>query len=184
MQLSGRSSTILLSPQPIVVVIPHKKDVSAQHAALRIAHDLEMYHRLDVEIIDAQEAMSRLELNSNRDSNIITIGGSDNLYTAHLLRRGLTPFGLAAGGLTLHDQLLSTDLGAIFLHPHISHRSRLTLVLYYNNEHSMERVLRLLPLRTGITVPDWLLIGPEADFAAAGGVRGAGYACNTVALVL
>ena len=38
----------------------------------------------------------------------------------------------------------------------------------------LERVARLLPIRTGIPVPDWIIVGPLADTRGAGGVLSAG----------
>lgn len=42
------------------------------------------------------------------------------------------------------------------------------------DEAGLERALRLFPFRTGVTVPDWLFVGEEADQLGAAGVVGAG----------
>lgn len=42
------------------------------------------------------------------------------------------------------------------------------------DDSGLEKVLRLFPIRTGITVPDWVIIGPLADVMGAAGVVGAG----------
>jgi hypothetical protein len=39
----------------------------------------------------------------------------------------------------------------------------------------MEKAARLFPIRTGVLVPDWLVIGNEADHIGASAVVGAGY---------
>jgi hypothetical protein len=42
------------------------------------------------------------------------------------------------------------------------------------DDSGLEKVLRLFPIRTGVTVPDWVVIGPQADAMGAAGVVGAG----------
>jgi hypothetical protein len=42
-------------------------------------------------------------------------------------------------------------------------------------ETALERIYRLFPMRTGIAIPDWLVIGPSADVIGAAGVSGAGF---------
>lgn len=48
------------------------------------------------------------------------------------------------------------------------------VMLQSTDAAGLERVARLFPIRTGIPVPDWLIIGPLADTQGAGGVMGAG----------
>lgn len=43
------------------------------------------------------------------------------------------------------------------------------------DESGIERAVRLVPTRTGVTVPDWLLVGPTSDQLGAAGVMGAGW---------
>ena len=43
-----------------------------------------------------------------------------------------------------------------------------------SDDAALERVLRLAAPRTGIAVPDWIIIGEEADSKGMGGVIGAG----------
>ena len=50
------------------------------------------------------------------------------------------------------------------------------LVLAASDNAALERLVRLFPMRTGIAVPDWLIITPSADQFSAVGVRAAGYA--------
>jgi hypothetical protein len=39
----------------------------------------------------------------------------------------------------------------------------------------MESVLRLFPIRTGVAVPDWVVVGHSSQAVGAAGVKGAGY---------
>ena len=48
------------------------------------------------------------------------------------------------------------------------------LILTGTDTEGLERAIRLFPYRTGVPVPDWLVIGREADQRGAGGVLGAG----------
>jgi hypothetical protein len=38
----------------------------------------------------------------------------------------------------------------------------------------VERVARLFPIRTSVTVPDWLVVSPDADEVGGGGITGTG----------
>jgi hypothetical protein len=61
----------------------------------------------------------------------------------------------------------------MFLHRHpIYHRANMLFILGDNS--GIERAARLFPIRTGVAVPDWLLVGTDADDVGAGGVTGAG----------
>jgi hypothetical protein len=37
-----------------------------------------------------------------------------------------------------------------------------------------DRIMRLFPLRTGVSVPEWIVVGRDADTKGAGGILGAG----------
>lgn len=65
-------------------------------------------------------------------------------------------------------------LAAAFLHPHPTNSDGIALFLRADDDAGMERVVRLFPIRTGITVPDWIVVGPKADIVGAAGVTAAG----------
>ena len=48
------------------------------------------------------------------------------------------------------------------------------MLFILGDNSGIERAARLFPIRTGVAVPDWLLVGTEADDVGAGGVMGAG----------
>jgi hypothetical protein len=52
----------------------------------------------------------------------------------------------------------------------------MTVVMAYHegDELALERALRLFPIRTGIAVPEWIVLHPHADSIGAAGVVGAG----------
>lgn len=170
---AGRMARILSSPAPVCLIIPQKSEEHI-HVAARLAHDLDVYHKLDAEIIDAAEALDKLDRGLLGTANLITFGGIRNEFTVRLLQRSATPFRLSSQNLSLRGRVIEDGLGSIFLHPHPSSRSSLALILYANEKQVLERLLRLIPLRTGIAVPDWLILSPTADSMGAGGVAGAG----------
>ena len=73
-QPSGRLSLILSSKGPLLFVIPDGDGLSLAYA-LRLAHDLDTFHKLDVEILTDTEASGLLEDGSLGPSNIIIFDG-------------------------------------------------------------------------------------------------------------
>ena len=64
--------------------------------------------------------------------------------------------------------------GTLFIHPHPGDPQQVLAFVLAEDEHALERVLRLFPLRTGVSVPAWVITSKEADQFAAAGVVGAG----------
>jgi hypothetical protein len=64
-------------------------------------------------------------------------------------------------------------LGIIFLHQHPTY-PRANMLFMLGDQSGIERVSRLFPIRTGVTVPDWLVVGANADKVGAGAITGAG----------
>lgn len=73
-QPSGRLSLILSSKGPLLFVIPDEDDLSLSYA-LRLAHDLDTFHKLDVEILTDVEASGLLEAGSLGPQNIVVFDG-------------------------------------------------------------------------------------------------------------
>ena len=46
--------------------------------------------------------------------------------------------------------------------------------IIHNDKDGLERASRLFPIRTGVAVPDWIIVGDKMDNFGAGGVKGAG----------
>ncbi|TCD68231.1 hypothetical protein EIP91_011300 [Steccherinum ochraceum] len=169
---TGRLLNILSSSTPIAIVIPDEPTVSENLAARRLAHDLDLYHKLDAYILHASEATSN---DSNfSEGHLIVLGGKSNAFGAALLKTEKTAFSLHKEQLKLRGQAIDKQAAALFLHPHPANSSSLVLFMYSDSETGLERASRLFPIRTGITVPDWVIVGNEADVKGAGGVIGAG----------
>ncbi|KAK0448367.1 uncharacterized protein EV420DRAFT_1712427 [Desarmillaria tabescens] len=158
-QLSGRMQAVLSSDGPIVLVIPDDTATYPQElsVARRIAHDLGLYHRLDTEIIRSSEAFDPDILSHG---NIVAIG---NEASASFTLNKRTPF--EANGYQIR---------LLFLHSHPMNADGNMVMIQSTDAAGLERAARLFPVRTGIPVPDWLIVGPLADSQGAGGVMGAG----------
>ena len=52
------------------------------------------------------------------------------------------------------------------------------LFVIHNDKNGLERASRLFPIRTGVAVPDWIIVGDKMDNFGAGGVKGAGWVNN------
>jgi hypothetical protein len=63
----------------------------------------------------------------------------------------------------------------MFTHPHESSPSSMMLFIIANDESGLERAARLFPIRTGLALADWLVIGKQADKQGASGIQNAGY---------
>lgn len=165
---------ILQSPGPIQFVVSDDDDGLSLRAAIRLAHSLDVYHKLDVSIVEAHEAVSLLATGTLGSGNIVIVGGRNNTFLKSMLPAASTPFSLDSQGLSLNGRQLRNGSAALFLHPHPASSSALALVIYADAQPALERALRLFPIRTGITVPDWIVVDDTADQFGAGGVQAAG----------
>jgi hypothetical protein len=73
--------TVLATAAPLLLVVPD--DIPAQELsiAVRIAHDLNKYHKLDSEIIRSSEAMQRGEENHLSASNVVVINDPQSPFS-------------------------------------------------------------------------------------------------------
>ncbi|PFH45661.1 hypothetical protein AMATHDRAFT_200381 [Amanita thiersii Skay4041] len=185
-QPSGRLQ-LILSPTsgPLTLIVPTKHKEQSSHVlsvASRLAHDLFLYHKLDTDILDEDEAFHRIERGNFPAGNAVIIGEPSTALVQHVLALQRTPFSIQKdkGGetqLTLNGMPVdSLTSAALFLHPHIlpSNNNGTILFLLANTPKGFERALRLFPIRTGIGVPDWLIVGDESDSMGAAGIRAAG----------
>lgn len=62
----------------------------------------------------------------------------------------------------------------IFLHPHPTSSDALIMFVIGESAEALERAARLFPIRTGITVPSWIILGPAMNELGAAGISGAG----------
>ncbi|KAJ6547143.1 hypothetical protein B0H19DRAFT_255176 [Mycena capillaripes] len=174
-QASARIQSFLSSAAPFHLLVLNNSSSRDLSLALRIAHDLNAYHRLDAEIILGHESFQERLGNSTVTGNILVIGNTASPSLASMLKRPQTPFKLKNNLLTLQDTALDeAGLGVLFLHPHPQDVNGQMLFLLSTDASGLERAGRLFPIRTGVTVPDWLITSSRADQIGAGGVLGAG----------
>ncbi|KAH9901635.1 hypothetical protein C8Q73DRAFT_678452 [Cubamyces lactineus] len=168
----GRVANILSSKGPITIVIASKQTSRELSAALRLAHNLNVYHKLDAEIVDDKEAADKITEPSQTGNTILL--GLGEVATSTLQQRRIA-FGVADGVLSLRGRLINEDgTAALILHPHPSREDALLLLMHGTDAIGLERALRLFPIRTGITVPDWIIVTRQADERGTAGVEGAG----------
>ncbi|CAE7103382.1 unnamed protein product [Rhizoctonia solani] len=159
---SGPLSRILTSALPIALVIPAERAEYYETIALRIAHNLYTYLKLDCNILRDSEVDESLE-----GRNVVVIGGHHNKY-------GMTvrssPLQVSSDGcITVEGKRYSgSGIGALSLHKH-------HLYMDAFEPSGYERILRMFPLRTGVPGPEWMIVGPDCDTQSYGGLLAAGF---------
>jgi hypothetical protein len=146
--------------------------------------------KLDAEIITDVEALDKGEVYLGTGDLIVI--GSNNKFGNHILHSGPGIVKLYPKEFVVHGKRFAgPSLGAkteriryssngistalVFLHPHPSSPDRVILFLCANDGSGLERAARLLlPIRTGVPLPEFLIIGGEADDWGVGGLRGGG----------
>ncbi|KAF7295253.1 hypothetical protein MIND_01064200 [Mycena indigotica] len=167
-QPSGRMQSFLTSKAPYHLLVLDGSNTQHLSLALRIAHDLNTYHRLDSEIHVGPTDIAQ-------EGNILVIAHTSDPRLAELLRDQRTPFKIENKHLALREAVFDEPgLGILFLHPHPQDPKGQMLFLLCTDDAGLERAGKLFPIRTGVTVPDWLVISSRADQMGAGGIIGAG----------
>ncbi|TFY66824.1 hypothetical protein EVG20_g4262 [Dentipellis fragilis] len=181
-QKSGRLATILTTPGPLQIIVPNITSQSRELSiAQRLAYNLNLFHKLDTEIISDAEALQRLQDHNMGLGNIIVISPAAGRFARHCLKPvpAKTSFDISdtpdGPVLRFRGQVLNEhSQGTLFLQPHPSNPSGVMLFMIGNDAEGLERAARLFPIRTGISAPDWLVVGGMADIFGAAGVQGAG----------
>lgn len=113
-QSSGRMQMILDSRGPLILVVPNDQRSEAFEVALRLAHDLDMFHRLDSQIWTSDDAMRSAKAGRLGHGNIIVIGSTSMSFVQWLLGLRMSSFRLDAGYMKLQNLVLnkpSTGMG-------------------------------------------------------------------------
>lgn len=109
MQSSGRMQLILESAAPLILVIPDENRIQELSAALRIAHDLHKFHRIDSEIVLSSEASKRIHDNTMSQGNLVIVGDVDASLIQWCFSRQESLFRIDSHPPTLNGQTL--DVG-------------------------------------------------------------------------
>ena len=135
--------------------------------------------------------------------NIVVIGGPSGRYIRRCLAKQRTAFSISdqekgppvlqlrgepLNGISQGDQytaktkqqqlanvFLFCFTGIMFTHPHESSPSSTMLFIMGNHQSGLERAIRLFPMRTGLALADWMVIGERANKRGAAGIEKAGY---------
>lgn len=114
-QLTGRMQAVLATAAPISFVIPDHIPSREFSIALRIAHDLNKYHKLDSEIIRSSEIWQRCEDGSLGGGNIVVVGDSQTSFTRWCMTIQGSAFDLSVKPFELNGRQLENSLGARIL---------------------------------------------------------------------
>nr|XP_018263092.1 uncharacterized protein I303_04583 [Kwoniella dejecticola CBS 10117]OBR85250.1 hypothetical protein I303_04583 [Kwoniella dejecticola CBS 10117] len=168
---------ILSTAGPMTIICPDSPRL--RDIAKKIAHDLYLYHRLDSDIIGDREGLMRVAKDELGQGNLVILGRPDeNLYTNWMIRQGKLPLRFPTKGVMLVNDKVVYDRGAvglITLHPHTTSSRSLAMLIAGNDDLGLELAARLSPIRTGVPIPDWAIVGPQARWKGAGGFIGAGF---------
>ncbi|KAH7927731.1 hypothetical protein BV22DRAFT_1110944 [Leucogyrophana mollusca] len=165
-----RIQSVLNTAAPVVLVIPKKEASPELSVALRIAHDLQKFHKLDSRIDTGDTDLLSLE-----SGNLVVIGGAQTVFVQAQLERLGSPFKYQDGVWTLEGREFDrSSTGMMFLQQHPASERATILFVMSTDQAGLERVARLFPIRTGVSVPDWVVVGAHADRVGAAGIEGAG----------
>ncbi|KAG5718671.1 3',5'-cyclic-nucleotide phosphodiesterase [Termitomyces sp. T112] len=173
----ARLQSILSSNGPISFIISNDTNSRELSIALRLAHDLQIFHRLDSGILRESEVQVHLQDGRLPSGNLVFIGKQSSAFPRTLLSEKRTPFEIKGNVLELNGQVLDDpNTGSIFLHPHPDRKDLDGLVLFVlsNNHESLERLARLFPIRTGVVAPSWIVTSSLSNRIGTGGIRGTG----------
>ncbi|KAF8589925.1 hypothetical protein K439DRAFT_1331326 [Ramaria rubella] len=167
---TGPVTRILSSVSPLKIITP-SADRHADSIARRLAHAMLLYLRLDTEIFTDLE-VGPVDLQA---SDLVVIG-SNNTFGHSVLQSGPGIVKISPLNFTVNNEKFSdASRGIMFLHPHPFNSERMALFLCGNSMDGLERIARLLlPMRTGVPLPDFLITGQEGDHMGIGGLHGGG----------
>lgn len=81
----GRMQGILSSKGPITIVISNEEAKRELSVALRFAHILHIYHRLDSSVITESTALEKSQSCSWRSGNIVAIGKPSSAFAKYVI---------------------------------------------------------------------------------------------------
>ncbi|KAG8735497.1 hypothetical protein FRC10_010459 [Ceratobasidium sp. 414] len=160
---SGPLSRTLTSPTTISIVIPGGPNAYYRSVALRLAHNIFTYLKLDCTIMEDNEALSSQPFTGS----VVVIGGYLNKYG---LRVRSSPLQVLPDGSISVSGVRFNQAGTGSLSLHKNH-----LYLDAVDEVGYERALHTFPLRTGVPGPEWMILGEGCERKGYGGVHAAGF---------
>ncbi|KAF3941239.1 hypothetical protein ABW19_dt0207500 [Dactylella cylindrospora] len=145
-----------------------------QHKALEISRNLFQYYSADTRILPTGEYQTGTK------GNLVLIGHLDKSYFPEELRtrfpisqseNGDIMFRLRGGeSITYPPQ---PGLGLIFLFP-LPKNNAVGVLVWGSDADGLRKAARLFPIRTGVSQPDFILLGPESGWKGAAGALALG----------
>lgn len=114
-QLSGRMQAVLATAAPISLIVADRTPSRDLSIALRMAHDLNKYHKLDSEIIRSSEVWQRCEDGSLGGGNMVIVGDSQTAFTRWCFTQQSSAFELNVRPFKLNGRPLEGSSGALYL---------------------------------------------------------------------
>lgn len=171
----GALDAILGSRSRFSIVLPGKNNTSAYHynVALEVSRNLFQYFAADSEIFVNNSAFAI------GDGNLILLGfpGEIGVEIPH----AGSDFPITKSGEAIvitddrgrrHRYPLEPGMGIVYLYP--LPKEQLALVIWGADEMGLRTAARLLPLRTGVGQPDFIVVGREMGWGGVGGTRAMG----------
>ncbi|KAF8197391.1 hypothetical protein BJ912DRAFT_1078312, partial [Pholiota molesta] len=176
-QPPGRIQSILSTPGPITIIISATSVAHELSVAQRLAHVLQLYHKIDSEIVPEPVVLAQIEDGSWPAGNVVLIGLPSSLLVKGILAKNKTSVSIIDSIVHVGGRRFSKPDQAIFFsHPHPMRGDSESFMLFilYSNISGLERAVRLFPFRTGVAVPDWLVVDDRMDAFGTGGIQAAG----------
>jgi hypothetical protein len=106
---------ILSTVGPITFIVPDSAASPALSIALRLAHDLEVYHKLDATIVFSSEWNSSAYTVNN--GNVVVIGDVKDNFITQTIQQSQTPVRLSENQLIVGNTMFDTrtSVGRSFL---------------------------------------------------------------------
>jgi hypothetical protein len=112
-QRSGRLQSVLATDAPLILIVPDD-DEHMLSAALRVAHDLNVYHKLDAEILASSVARAKMDSHSLGLGSIILFGTPRDEFVRDILDLNETPIGVREGMLLVNGMSFdASELGEL-----------------------------------------------------------------------
>jgi hypothetical protein len=108
--------TVLATAAPLLLIVPDDIPAHELSIALRIAHDLNVYHKLDGEIIRSSEAMRRVKENRLNIGNIVVIRDPQSSFSQWCFNQKTSVFDISTTPPQLNGRPLNDpSQGALHL---------------------------------------------------------------------
>ncbi|KAF9475666.1 hypothetical protein BDN70DRAFT_996247 [Pholiota conissans] len=172
-QPPGRIQSILSTSGPMTIIVSSQLFTDELSVAQRLAHVLHLYHKIDSEIVPE----NALACGSWPSGNVVFISRPSSLLAEKILAKNLTSVGITDNIIHIGwRQFNKSEHAVLFTHPHPMQEESESFILFimYNEISGLERATRLFPFRTGVAVPDWVVVDTSMDTFGAGGIQAAG----------